>query len=76
MASATVNRNATRIVQQASDCTPGAPEAGLIRVDVEKLWTRRAKPVEKLTTQKYLRADRARIAVIADVDAGFVRRFA
>jgi hypothetical protein len=43
---------------------------------VEKLWTARAKPVEKLTTKNYFWPDRARIGPPVDVDSFFAARFA
>jgi hypothetical protein len=43
---------------------------------VEKLCMDRAKPVEKLTAQIFLRADPQTIATEAAVDAVFAPRFA
>jgi hypothetical protein len=57
--------------------TGAGPRNAAISGDrVENLWTFGANPVENLTTQIFLCADRARYGRIADVDAIFVRAFA
>jgi hypothetical protein len=45
-------------------------------VNVEILWTFGANPVENLTTQIFLCADRACYTGIADIERAFVRAFA
>jgi hypothetical protein len=46
------------------------------RPDVENLWTIRANPVENLTAEIFLCADRACCTRIVDVDGAFVTAFA